>query len=132
MTRRAWLLALVAVLVRAAAALQVRVVDSDAARNLQMADLIGQGRFAEALRVPTPTPPLHPFLTALARLPLHNLLVSGVAVSVLLGGLAVLPLFVLAKRTWNERVATTSALLYGFLPVAVDVQAEAMTEGEWL
>src|SRR5258708_26185438 len=127
MTRRAWLLALVAVRVRAAAALTVRVVDSDSARNLQMASLMEQGRFADALRVPTPTPPLHPYLTTLVDLPLGNVLVAGVAVSVLLGGLSLLPLYALARRTWDEPIATGAGLLYAFLPSIVDVHAEAIT-----
>ncbi|RPH39698.1 MAG: hypothetical protein EHM91_12015 [Planctomycetota bacterium] len=65
MVRRAWLLALGATAVRAAAALTVHVIESDGARNLRMADLLQQGRFTEALLVRAPTPPLHPFLTAL-------------------------------------------------------------------
>jgi len=132
MTRRAWLLALLAVLVRTAAALTVRVVDSDSARNLQMASLMRQGRFADALRVPTPTPPLHPYLTTLVDIPLGNLLIAGVAVSVLLGGLSLLPLYALAKHTWDERIATGAGLLYAFLPSVVDVHAEAMTEGTFM
>lgn len=126
------LMALAAVVVRSAAALCVRVIDSDGGRNLQMASLIGQGRFADALRLPTPTPPLHPFLTALADLPIGNLLVSGVAVSVLLGGLSVLPLYSLARRIWDERVAAVAGLLYAFLPALVDIHAEPMTEGVFM
>src|SRR5262245_12896303 len=129
MTRRAWLLALAAVAVRTVAALLVRVIDSDAARNLQMSLLIEQGRFADALNLPTPTPPLHPFLSVLIDLPLGNILLAGVAVSVILGGLAVLPLHAMARRIWDDRVATVAALLYAFLPAMVDVHAEAMTEG---
>ncbi|MBV8880823.1 MAG: glycosyltransferase family 39 protein [Planctomycetaceae bacterium] len=132
MSRRASLLALVAVLVRTAGALMVRVVDSDSARDLQMAGLIGQGRFADALRLPTPTPPLHPFLTALLDLPVGNLLFAGVAVSVLLGGLAVLPLYAMARRVWEERIATTAGLLYALLPAIVDLHVEAMTEGTFM
>jgi 4-amino-4-deoxy-L-arabinose transferase-like glycosyltransferase len=132
MTRRAWLLALAAILVRAVAALSVRVIDADSARNLQMAALFEHGRFADALRVPLPTPPLHPFLSALLNLPIRNLLVSGVAVSVLLGGLSVLPLYATARRIWDDRVATSAGLLYVFLPSLVDFHAEAMTEGTFM
>src|SRR5579862_9010465 len=132
MTRRAWLLALLAVLVRAAAALRVQVIDSDSARDLQMAALIEQGRFADALRLPASTPPLHPYLTALVHLPLGQPLVAGVAVSVILGGLSVLPLYALARRTWDERVATSAALLYAFLPSMIDTHIEAMTEGTFM
>lgn len=132
MKRPLGLIALGAVAVRAAAALAVHVIDTDSARNLRMAELITQGRLAEALGVQTPTPPLHPFLTALLGLPLGNLLLAGTAVSVILGGLATLPLYTLARRAWDDRVATTAALLYAFLPAAVDIHAEAMTEGAFM
>jgi 4-amino-4-deoxy-L-arabinose transferase-like glycosyltransferase len=129
MNRTAGLIALGAVAVRAAAAMMAKVIDTDSARNLRMAELITQGRFADALSVQTPTPPLHPFLTSLLGTPLDNLLVAGVAVSAVLGGLAALPLYAMARRAWDDRVATTAALLYALLPAAVDVQSEAMTEG---
>jgi hypothetical protein len=132
MTRRAWLLALLAVLVRAGAALNVRVIDSDSTRNLQMASLMEQGRFGDALRVPTPTPPLHPFLASLLKIPLGSLLIAGVAVSVLLGGFSVLPLYAMALRSWDEGVAVTASLLYAFLPAVVDLHAEAMTEATFM
>jgi 4-amino-4-deoxy-L-arabinose transferase-like glycosyltransferase len=132
MPRRAWLLALGAVAVRAAAALTVAVVDADGARDLRMAELIERGRFSEALLVPMPTPPLHPFLTALAGTATGNLHLAGVAVSVILGGLALLPLYALARRTWDDRVATVAAALYMFLPAVIDIQIEPMTEGTFM
>jgi len=132
MPRNAWLLALGAIALRAAAALTVVVLDSDGARDLRMAELLEQGRFAEALTVPPPTPPLHAFLSALSDLAIGNPLVAGVAVSVLLGGLALLPLYWMVRRTWDERVATVAAALYACLPALVDIHAEAMTEGTFL
>ncbi len=129
MKRSAWVIALGAVLVRAVAALMAKVIDTDSARNLRMAELITQGRFTEALSIQTPTPPLHPFLTSLLNLPLDNSLVAGVAVSAILGGLAALPLYAMARRAWDDRVAAIAALLYALLPAAVDVHCEAMTEG---
>jgi len=89
MPRRAWLLALGAIAVRAAASFTVAVIQSDGARNLRIAELIEGGRFAEALLVGThPPPPLHPLLTVLLNIGVGNLHVAGVAVSVVLGGLA--------------------------------------------
>jgi 4-amino-4-deoxy-L-arabinose transferase-like glycosyltransferase len=132
MPRRAWLLALGAIAVRTAAALTVAVVDSDGARNLRMAELIEQGRFSEALLVRMPTPPLHPFLTAVADTAIGNLHFAGVAVSVILGGLAIFPLYAMARRTWDDRVATVAALLYIFLPAVIDIQIEPMTEGTFM
>jgi 4-amino-4-deoxy-L-arabinose transferase-like glycosyltransferase len=132
MPRNAWLLALGAISLRAAAALTVVVIDSDGARDLRMAELLERGRFAEALTIPPPTPPLHPFLSALADLAVGNLLVAGVAVSVILSGLALLPLHWMIRRTWDERVATVAAALYAFLPALVDIHAEPMTEGPFM
>jgi 4-amino-4-deoxy-L-arabinose transferase-like glycosyltransferase len=132
MPRRAWLLALGAITVRTAAALTVVVVDSDGARNLRMAELIEQGRLSEALLVRMPTPPLHPFLTALADTAIGNLHLAGIAVSVILSGLATLPLYAMARRTWDHRVATVAALLYMFLPAVIDIQIEPMTEGTFM
>src|SRR5262245_9059574 len=133
MPRRAWLLALGAVAVRAAASLTVAVIQSDGVRNLRIAGLIESGRFTEALLVGTPPPPpLHPLLTVLLNTGIGNLHLVGVALSVILGGLAVLPLYALARRTWDDRVATVAAALYALLPVAVDFQIEPITEGTFL
>jgi 4-amino-4-deoxy-L-arabinose transferase-like glycosyltransferase len=132
MPRRAWLLALGAAAVRAAASLTVAVIESDGVRNLRMAELIEAGRFTDALLVRHPTPPLHPFLTALLDLAVGNLHVAGVAISVLLGGLAVVPLYALARRTWDDRVATIAASLYALLPAVVDFQIEPITEGTFM
>src|SRR6185295_6521675 len=132
MPRRAWLLALGAIAVRAAASFTVAVIESDGARNLRMAELIESGRFTEALLVRQPTPPLHPFLTALVDLAVGHRHAAGVALSVLLGGLAVLPLYALARRTWDDRIATVAAALYAFLPAVVDFQIEPITEGTFM
>src|SRR5881394_1868638 len=132
MPRNAWLLALGAIALRAAASLNVVVIDSDGARDLRMAELLERGRFAEALTVPPSTPPLHAFLSALTDLAIGNLLVAGVAVSVAFGGLALLPLYWMLRRTWDDRVATVAAALYGCLPALVDIHAEPMTEGTFM
>jgi 4-amino-4-deoxy-L-arabinose transferase-like glycosyltransferase len=133
MPRRAWLLALGAIAVRAAASFTVAVIQSDGVRNLRIAELIESGRFTEALLVGTPPPPpLQPLLTVLLNIGIGNLHLVGVALSALLGGLAVLPLYALARRTWEDRVATVAAALYALLPVAVDFQIEPITEGTFL
>jgi 4-amino-4-deoxy-L-arabinose transferase-like glycosyltransferase len=132
MGRRAWLLALGAIALRAAASLTVAVVESDGARNLRMAELLENGRFAEALLVRTPTPPLHPLLTVLANTLIGNLHVAGVAVSAIFGGLALVPLYWMARRAWDDRVATVTAALYAFLPAVVDFQIEPITEGTFM
>jgi 4-amino-4-deoxy-L-arabinose transferase-like glycosyltransferase len=111
----------------------VAVIQSDGARNLRIAEMIEGGRFTEALLVGVPPPPpLHPLLTVLLDLPIGNRLAAGIAVSVILGGLAVLPLYALARRTWDDRVATVAAALYALLPAIVDFQIEPITEGTFM
>jgi 4-amino-4-deoxy-L-arabinose transferase-like glycosyltransferase len=133
MPRRAWLLALGAIAVRAAASFTVAVIQSDGTRDLRMAELIEAGRFTEALLVGVPPPPpLHPLLTALVDVAIGNRTAAGIAVSVILGGLAVIPLYWIARRTWDDRVATVAAALYSLLPAVVDFQIEPITEGAFM
>ena len=61
-----------------------------------------------------------------------HLQVAGVAVSVILGGLALIPLTAMARRAWDDRVATIAAILYAFLPAVIDVEIEPMTEGTFM
>jgi len=51
---------------------------------------------------------------------------------VVLGGLALWPLYSMARRAWDDRVATVAAALYAFLPAVVDFQIEPMTEGTFM
>lgn len=130
--RRVWLLALGAVAVRAAGAATLQVVAPDGSRYLWMARLFLEGRWGEALAVPPITHPLYPLLAALGRAVTGSWLLPALAISVLLGGLAVLPLYRLAARAWGDRPAFIAGLLYAVLPSAVELQADVMLEGAFM
>lgn len=121
-------LTIASLLVRLVTSLTFAVVATDGSRDLKMAKLMLEGRFHDALVIYPLTHPLHPLLTALLHVFLGDMLVAGVAVSVLLGGLAVIPLFLMARRAWDEKTATLAAVLYIFLPAVVELQSDAMTE----
>ncbi len=128
MTRKVWLLALAAVAVRAAGALTVAVVAPDGSRYLRMARLMLEGKFGAALDV-NPMHPLFPLLIALGDALIGNPLVAGAAVSAILGGLALIPLYAISRAVWDDRVATVAGMLYVFLPPVAILHGEVMTEG---
>jgi 4-amino-4-deoxy-L-arabinose transferase-like glycosyltransferase len=130
--RRVWLLALGAVAVRALGAATLQVVAADGSRYLWMSRLLLEGRWGEALAVPPVTHPLYPLMVAFGQAVTGNALLSALAVSSILGGLAVLPLYRLAARAWNDRTAFTAGLLYAVLPSLVDLHADAMLEGTFM
>jgi len=118
-----------AVAVRAVSALTLAVVAPDGARNLRMARLILQGEWTQALTLYPVTHPLYAVLIAPTADREGASLAVACAISAVLGGLAVLPLFFLVRATWNDRVATVAAVLYTFLPSVVELHCDAMLEG---
>jgi 4-amino-4-deoxy-L-arabinose transferase-like glycosyltransferase len=127
--RRPWLLAALATVTRVASGLTARIIHADSPRFLRMATLIGEGKFGEACRVPPFSHPLYPTLVAFGELFEKNQLVVAVAIAAVLGGLAAVPLFHLARAAWGERVGTIAALLYAFLPDPVELHGHALPEG---
>jgi hypothetical protein len=115
--------------VRLVSALTMVVVAQDGARNLRMSRLMLEGRWHDALTLYPVTHPFYPMLVAIGEALTGTPLFWACLISAVLGGLAVVPLFHLARNAWNERVATLSGLLYAFLPAAVELHGDAMLEG---
>jgi hypothetical protein len=128
-SRRVKLLAALSVATRIAAGMTAVVIHPDSPRYLRMATLIGQAKFGEACRIYPWSHPLYSVLIAFGEVFDKNQLQVAVAISSVLGGLAVVPLYHLARAGWGERVATVSAILYGFLPEAVELHGHALPEG---
>lgn len=76
--------------------------------------------------------PLFPALMAGAHAVVGDWEWAGMAVSVLLGGLAVLPLHALTRRAFGEATADVAALLYLVQPACVQLSAEVLTVGTYL
>lgn len=132
MTRRVWLLALGAIAVRFASSFTLAVVAPDGARYLHMARLLEQGRFGDALNVFPRMHPLYPLLIAFGDSLTHRDLAVGISLSAILGGLALVPLYFLARNAWGERAATLASVFYVFLPDAVILHGDVMTEGTFM
>ncbi len=132
MTRRLWFLAAGAMVLRAAAAATTFVISHDGSRYLRMARLLGEGRFGEALGVYPQNPPLYPLLIAMGDAVTGSDLFAASFFSVVLGGLAVLPLHAMVRAAWGERVADVTALLYLFLPSVATIHGEVMLEGTFM
>ena len=65
-------------------------------------------------------PPLFPLLISGITLFTGDAEVAGRAISVVLGSLLVLPVYLIAQRMYNERIATTAAALVGIHPFLVE------------
>ncbi len=128
--RRVRLLASLAVVTRVAAGLTAAVIHPDSPRYLRMATLIGEARLGEACRIYPWSHPLYSVFIALGWVfDDKNQLTVAVGISAILGGLAVIPLYHLARAGWGERVAVVTSILYAFLPEAVEVHGHALPEG---
>lgn len=76
--------------------------------------------------------PLYPLLMALFHTVLPDWEHAGQAVSVLAGGLGVVPLWLLTRRLYDDRTAVAAAVLYAFSPYPVRLSGEVLTTGLYL
>lgn len=109
-----------ALLVRIVSALTMGIITHDYARYAVMARYFAAGRWEEGLDVWPRMSPLLPLLGAVFG--------SGIAVSVVLGALTVVPVYALARAVWDRRVATLSAGVVAFAPDMLILSAQGMTE----
>jgi len=109
---------------RLAIALTTFVIHKDGARFTLMARLFAEGRWDDGLNVWPRMSPLYPMLVLGFG--------SGTAVAVVLGTLAVIPIYFLAREIWDRRVATLAAAAAAFLPDAVRHGAEVMSEAPFM
>jgi len=118
---------LVAAAVRIYAWSRTAVMFNDGPVFLDMADAIGQGRFADVLA--HPYHPLYPALIAVAGLPPMSLETAAVSVSILGGLLSIAALFYFAREAFGRDVACLAAVTAAFHPWHVDFTSDVMSEG---
>ena len=126
------LLALLAVGHRAMIAAWTTSLSTDSAYYLWTAEAFAKGEVDRALRAFSGFHPLYPVLTAVFGIPLGDLERGGYLVSVLAGGLGVVPLYFLVRELWNARIARWTGLLYAFHPPLSLESADVMTTGLFL
>jgi len=118
-------LTLLALVVRAGAALLLPQIPRDAVTFLRLSTLFHEGRGGEALA--HWQHPLFPWLVSL--LQRGDGLVAGTAVAAVAGALLTLPLHALTRRIAGERAAHAAAFLHAILPFPVRFAAAPLSEG---
>lgn len=102
------------------------VVSPDGVRYAALARNLAAGNFAEGLS--TYWPPLYPALVAAASLAIADVEFAGRFVSVVAGGLLVLPVYRLARDSYGREVARLAAALAALHPLLVYYSTVMLTE----
>jgi 4-amino-4-deoxy-L-arabinose transferase-like glycosyltransferase len=122
------LLCLLALVLRVAAAVNTRVINHDGARFTMSARAFLAGDGDAALNVEPRMPPLYPLLIVQLWRLTGDLGLAGVIISVLCGTLLVVPIYLLARAMFGDRVAWLAGLVVAILPELVLVSGDVWTE----
>jgi hypothetical protein len=107
------LLVLITLIPRALAFLQPQVITNDGTLYIKMAKLFSEGKYAGS---PGSYFNLYPFMIFLFQRLIGDWELSGQFISITLGAFTVIPIFLLGRSLYNERVGWFSALFYITLP----------------
>src|SRR5688572_5029041 len=111
MARPLRLLLLLALILRIAAAVTTLVINHDGARFTMSARAMAAGDWDAALNVEPRMPPLYPMLIHGVSTVTGSLGRAGALISVLCGTLLVIPLYLLARAMFGDRIAWLSGLV---------------------
>ncbi len=125
-------LVLAALVHRIGIAVMTATISSDSAHYLWCAQTMAAGAYDLALGSFAGLHPLYPLLIACAASLTGDAALAGTVVSILAGSAAVVPLYVLVRIGWNERVAFWTACLYAADPTFSLETADIMTTGLYL
>jgi len=113
-------------LVRLALLDRVLIASPDVIGFVEMARAFSAGRIGEMLA--HAQHPFYPFLVGLAHLRIADWVDAGRTASIVMGVLAVVPLYLLAREAFSSWVATVTGVLFAFLPSAASQCADVLTE----
>ncbi|MDQ7780283.1 MAG: glycosyltransferase family 39 protein [Planctomycetota bacterium] len=116
--------------VRIVAALNTCAISADGPEYVKVAKWYLAGEYDSAVR--HAYHPLYPILTATFYSVIGDWEAAGQAVSVLFSSLAVIPLFLLTRRLFDDRHALVASTLYAFWPYAAVYSAAVLTTGLYL
>jgi len=105
------LLVLITLLTRILALFQTPIISTDGVFYIQAAKLFSEGRYAEIGRFD-----LFPLMLLLVHKIIGDWELSGRLISITLGTLTVVPVFLLGRSLYNEKAGWLSALFYMTLP----------------
>lgn len=113
-------------LVRLALLDRVLIVSRDAIGFVEMAQAFGVGEIGKMLA--HAQHPFYPFLVGVTHFGIGDWIDAGRTVSILMGVLAVVPLYLLTREAFSSWVATVAGVLFAFLPSAASQCADILTE----
>ena len=119
-------LVLATLLVRFIVLQRVFIVSRDAMGFLQMAQAFAAGDVGSMLA--HPQHPFYPFLVVCARLGIGDWITAGQAVSLVMGVLGVIPLYLLTREAFSQGVALIAGMLFAFSCSAVPQSVDILTE----
>ena len=122
------ILLLLGLVLRIAAAVNIKVINHDGARFTMSARAMLAGDLDTALNVEPRMPPLYPLLIAGLSKVTGDLGLAGAVISVLCGTLLVIPVYLVARSIWDDRVAFLAGLVVAILPEFVLVSGDVWTE----
>lgn len=105
------------------------VLTPDGTLYVMLARQLAAGNFRSGLS-PYSTP-LYPLLVSAASFLFGDIVLSGRLVSILAGGLLVLPVYFLIRRAHGRRVATCGAALVAIHPLLIYYSTEVLTESAY-
>ncbi len=106
-----------------------RVISADGVGYAEIArDLFTAGGLAKAVHFP----PFYPFLIAVVNLPLGDVELAGRIVSMAMGSLVVVPIYLLGIRFFDRRVALLACLLAIAWSSLRALSCEVMTQGTYI
>ncbi|RLB08968.1 MAG: hypothetical protein DRG39_08160, partial [Deltaproteobacteria bacterium] len=120
------LLFVIALVVRGVAILQTPVIAKDSILYIKSAKLYYSGNYEEAFKVYPYS--LLPMLIAPFYKIFNNWVKAGQWLSALCGSLTVIPLYLLAKRLFHQKVAIWTAIFYICCPDLVRYSAEILKD----
>ena len=103
-------------------------IDKDSVFLVYMARDLAAGNFTKAFLWSTRTPPLYPLLMGAGKFLGMKAHFFGRLISVLAGGLLVIPVFFLAGKLMNYRLALLSAFLAATHPYLIRISADIMRD----
>jgi 4-amino-4-deoxy-L-arabinose transferase-like glycosyltransferase len=106
------------------------VIARDSVLYLAMAEAFRAGRVTDALRFITP--PFYPILIALTELVTENPELAGKMVSALMGICVFLPVYLLGRRIFEQKIVLVSLAFLALHPYLVRYSAEALSESTFI
>jgi len=119
-----------AVILRLVALDRIYLIARDGIEYVSLARLYMSGSFLEGLS--HPYHPLYPFLMALGGIITGNIELSGKLISLGLGSLSVVPLYLLGKSLYDRKVGIVGGLFFVLQPYCVRFSVDVLSDSAFL